>query len=80
MRHVVITGVGLCTPLGGTFSDFSSALCSGASAVRPLETRFAGTIGAALVEEDVDQHFSKSLLATTDRVRSEEHTSELQSH
>jgi 3-oxoacyl-[acyl-carrier-protein] synthase II len=68
MRDVVITGVGLCTPLGGTFPDFSNALSSGACAIRPLETRFAGTIAAALVQEDVDQHFSKSLLATTDRV------------
>ncbi|MDD5295376.1 MAG: beta-ketoacyl-[acyl-carrier-protein] synthase family protein [Rhodocyclaceae bacterium] len=69
-RRVVVTGMGVCSPLGHTIEDFSRALFAGRSAVHLLECR-AGegslTVPAATVSLRPEDHFSKLELTTLDR-------------
>lgn len=69
-RRVVITGMGVCCPLGHTITEFSEALYTGRSGVRALECQ-AGeariAIAAAVVDFRPEEHFSKLELTTLDR-------------
>ncbi|MCA9545780.1 MAG: hypothetical protein KC613_15355, partial [Myxococcales bacterium] len=51
-EEVVITGVGVCSPLGHTAADLMQALCRGESALRPIDAfdvrPFACQTGAAV--------------------------------
>ncbi|MET0383681.1 MAG: beta-ketoacyl-[acyl-carrier-protein] synthase family protein [Burkholderiaceae bacterium] len=67
MHEVVITGIGMVTPLGGDLESFSDAVMDGASGIRSLETRFAGTLAAGLVTEDIDGAFDRGELSLMDR-------------
>jgi 3-oxoacyl-[acyl-carrier-protein] synthase II len=70
-RRVVITGIGLVTPLGHTPEDFFANLMAAKSGVRHLETDFVSELGckiAAWVDDfDPLKYFSKSQAATIDR-------------
>jgi 3-oxoacyl-[acyl-carrier-protein] synthase II len=69
-RRVVVTGMGVCSPLGHTVDDFSEALFAGRSAVHLLDCP-AGErsiqIPAASVLLRPEDHFSKLELTTLDR-------------
>ena len=69
-RRVVITGMGVCSPLGNTLEAFSEALFAGRSAIRLLECvadngRIA--VPAAVASFEPEAEFSKLELTTLDR-------------
>ncbi len=69
-RRVVITGVGVCSPLGHTLQDFSEALFAGRSAIRLFECEADNgkiAVPAAVTNFDPEAHFSKLELTTLDR-------------
>ena len=69
-RRVVITGMGVCSPLGHSLQDFSDALFAGRSALSLLECAADNgniTIPAAVTSFDSGTHFSKLELTTLDR-------------
>lgn len=69
-RRVVITGMGVCSPLGHTLRDFSEALFAGRSAIRLLECEADNgkiAVPAAVTSFDPEAHFSKLELTTLDR-------------
>ena len=71
MRRVVVTGIGLITPLGHSAEEFFANLMAAKSGVRHLQTDFVNELGckiAAWVDDfDPLQHFSKNQAATIDR-------------
>ena len=71
MRRVVVTGVGMISPLGGTKDEFWQAICECRSAIAPLTTiRTEGlivAIGAEIKGFDPSDHFEKSQLPLLDR-------------
>ena len=71
MRRVVVTGMGVCSPLGNTVAEFSQALLDGRSAVRLFESESpAGKIAipAAVAAFHPESRFSKLELMTLDRI------------
>ena len=60
MREVVITGIGLVSPIGFEKEEFFSALCEGRSGVRVLEelesTPLASRIGARVGDFQAKKH------------------------
>jgi 3-oxoacyl-[acyl-carrier-protein] synthase II len=52
-REVVVTGIGLCTTLGGSIESFGEALFGDGASFSLLATRHAAPIAAARVTEDL---------------------------
>ena len=70
-RRVVVTGVGVCSPLGNTVAEFSRLLFAGRSAVGLFEAESpAGKIAipAAVCAFDAESRFTKLELMTLDRI------------
>ena len=71
MRRVVVTGVGMISPLGGTKDEFWQAICECRSAIAPLTNiRTEGlivSIGAEIKGFDPSEHFEKAQLPLLDR-------------
>lgn len=70
-RRVVITGAGVCSPLGNTVAEFSRSLFAGRSAVGLFEAESpAGKIAipAAVSSFDPESRFTKLELTTLDRI------------
>jgi 3-oxoacyl-[acyl-carrier-protein] synthase II len=70
-RRVVVTGVGVCSPLGNTVAEFSRSLFAGRSAVGLFEAESpAGKIAipAAVCAFDAESRFTKLELMTLDRI------------
>ncbi len=70
MRRVVITGMGVCSPLGHSIADLSQAVLAGRSAIEHFSTEANGksiSLPAATVAMDPLEHFSKLELTTLDR-------------
>lgn len=70
-RRVVVTGVGLLTPLGHAPGELFSRLMQGESAIRYLETDFVDRldcrIAAWVKDYEPSVHFAKNEAATLDR-------------
>jgi 3-oxoacyl-[acyl-carrier-protein] synthase II len=65
-REVVITGVGLATPLGSDFAAFTRSLFDGGH-FDIVKTRFAAPVPAACVAEDVEAGATRSERMLADR-------------
>ena len=71
MRRVVITGMGIVSPLGNTPELFFANLMAGKSGIRRLQTDFAERLDvkiAAPADFDPLQHFTKHRASGLDRV------------
>ncbi len=71
LRRVVVTGLGLVSPLGNTCEDFFGNLASGRSGVKRLSKDFADRLSVKIAAEaafDPAAHFSKKNARTLDRV------------
>ena len=71
MRRVVITGMGVLSPVGNTCGDFFRNLAAGTSGVKRIAADFADRIGSPLAAEvdfDPEAFFSKKIARTLDRV------------
>jgi 3-oxoacyl-[acyl-carrier-protein] synthase II len=70
-RRVVITGLGVFSPVGKNISDFFANLMQGRSGIGPLQTDFAGKlstrIAAQIREYNPADHFSKIKLTGIER-------------
>jgi nodulation protein E len=71
MRRVVVTGVGLISPLGNTKDEFWRAMCEGRSAIAPLTSipteGLIVKIGAEIKGFVPEDHFDKGQLVLLDR-------------
>ena len=71
MRRVVVTGVGLISPLGNTRDEFWRTMCEGRSAIAPLTSipteGLIAKIGAEIMGFEPTDHFTKSQLVLLDR-------------
>ena len=70
-HRVVITGMGIVSPLGNTVNDFFANLMAGKSGIQRLQSDFVDRLDikiAAQVELDPMQHFGKHKISTLDRV------------
>ncbi|HET7546604.1 MAG TPA: beta-ketoacyl-[acyl-carrier-protein] synthase family protein [Usitatibacter sp.] len=71
MRRVVVTGIGVVSPLGNDAASFFEALAAGRSGVRRLSGRFherlASPVGAP-VDFDAARHFDAARVRMLDRV------------
>ena len=70
MKRVVITGMGIISPLGNTCEDFFNSLSAGRSGIRRLPADFAGNLSiriAAPSDFKAENHFSKKEARVTDR-------------
>lgn len=68
MKRVVITGLGVVSPLGCDHHSFFSALCEARSGIRKLETAWPGLTYAGVVDINLDAHFPKLKRIGMDRV------------
>lgn len=72
MRRVVVTGVGVISPLGNDKNTFFSNLMAGKSGIKRLEAEFVDALDAKLAASVTDfdplSHFAKNKAATMDRV------------
>ncbi len=71
MRRVVITGMGVLSPVGNTCEDFLDNLIAGKSGIRRLSADFAERLStriAAEVDFDPEAFLSKKTARTLDRV------------
>lgn len=71
MRRVAVTGIGVVSPLGNSAADLYANAYAGRSAVRRLDTAFAGRLVAPLaatVRFDGADHFEAPRLRMLDRV------------
>lgn len=70
MRRVVITGLGILSPVGNSPQEFFSSLAAGRSGIRRLSADFADRLSvkiAAEVDFDAGAYFSKKAARTMDR-------------
>ena len=71
MNRVVITGLGVCSPLGKNAADFAASLQAGKSAIGPIsiiETEGLITkIGAQVLDFDPNAYFAENKLPLYDR-------------
>jgi beta-ketoacyl-acyl-carrier-protein synthase II len=70
-RRVVVTGMGIVSPLGNNPNDFFSNLMAGKSGIQRLQSEFVDRLDtkiAAQAQFDPLQHFSKHKISTLDRV------------
>ncbi|TAN35279.1 beta-ketoacyl-[acyl-carrier-protein] synthase family protein, partial [Patescibacteria group bacterium] len=61
MRRVVVTGIGLVTPLGSTVTDLFGNLMSGKSGIRRMSSDFSENLSVKIAAEanfDPSMHFS----------------------
>lgn len=54
--RIVITGVGLTSPIGDTLKDFRANLLKGVPGIRTIETRFMGEVFAGVCDYDERKH------------------------
>lgn len=70
-RHVVITGLGIISPVGNNPTEFFSNLLAGHSGIKRLQTNFIDQlsirIGAPVTGFDPTLHFSKIQLSSIER-------------
>jgi 3-oxoacyl-[acyl-carrier-protein] synthase II len=66
-RKVVVTGMGLATPLGGSLEQFSRMLFSPGATFECLATRHTAPIAAARVSEDLLATLTRSEMTVGDR-------------
>lgn len=70
-RRVVITGLGIVSPVGQNPEDFFNALMAGRSGIRRMESSFADKlavrIAATVADFDPSAHFTKMQLTGMDR-------------
>lgn len=69
-QRVVITGIGLTAPNGGSLKEFRESLLSGRSGIRNIEMRHMGTVHAGVCEFDNLKHQSRKNLRTSTRAGS----------
>ncbi len=71
MNRVVITGMGVVSPVGSTLDDFWSAVVEGRSGIGPIETlpteRLTARIAAQVLDFDPSSHFESKRLGQLDR-------------
>ncbi|NRR30448.1 beta-ketoacyl-[acyl-carrier-protein] synthase family protein [Oxalobacteraceae bacterium] len=65
-RNVVITGVGLCTPLGNSLDELAGAFAAGRSAIRHVGGNGRIRV-AACVEQDLSEGLSRNEASVFDR-------------
>jgi len=71
MRRVVITGMGVVSPLGNTCEDFFINLAAGRSGIRRLSSDFDRRLSIRIAAEadfKPEEHFPKKIARTLDRV------------
>ncbi len=71
MRRVVITGMGIISPVGNSCESFFSSLCAGRSGIRRMSADLAGGLSIKIAAEadfDAGSYFSKKSARTLDRV------------
>ena len=70
MRRVVVTGLGMVTPVGHDVADTWSAICDGRTGVAPIErfdaSAFASRIGAEVKGFDLTPYLSPKEARKTD--------------
>lgn len=67
MRRVVVTGIGIVSPLGNDLDSFFGALVAGRSGIRRLEAPWSAGTLAGSVDCDLDAHFPKMRRVGLDR-------------
>jgi 3-oxoacyl-[acyl-carrier-protein] synthase II len=70
MKRVVITGMGIISPVGNACEDFFNNLAAGRSGIRRMSPDFAGRLSiriAAQTDFIAEDHFSKKNARTLDR-------------
>ena len=71
MNRVVITGIGVVSPVGSGLNEFWSALVDGRSGIRAIENipteRLSTRIAAQVLDFDPDTHFSPKRVGLLDR-------------
>lgn len=71
MKRVVITGMGIVSPLGNTCEGFFRNLAAGKSGIRRLTSDFADRLSIKIAAEadfNAEEHFPKKTARTLDRV------------
>jgi len=71
LRRVVVTGMGVVSPVGNTPDTFFNALLNGQSGIKRLDAEFTDQLEAKLAAQatfDGTEHFTKQELALLDRV------------
>jgi len=71
MKRVVITGMGIISPVGNNCGEFFSNLAAGRSGIKRISSDFADRLSvkiAAEVNFDAEAYFSKKTARTLDRV------------
>ena len=68
MKRVVVTGLGVISPLGNDPDSFFSALSAGRCGIRKLETSWSASTYAGVVDCDLEAHFPKIKRIGLDRV------------
>jgi 3-oxoacyl-[acyl-carrier-protein] synthase II len=71
MRRVVITGMGIVSPVGNTCEDFFSSLAAGKSGIGRLSRDFDKRLSIRIAAEadfKAEEHFPKKIARTLDRV------------
>jgi 3-oxoacyl-[acyl-carrier-protein] synthase II len=69
-QRVVITGLGVVSPLGNTLTDLTRNACSGVSGIKRLDTPFADELNckiAAQAQFDPAEYFTKHTYSMLDR-------------
>ena len=70
MRRVVVTGVGVISPVGNTAEVFFHNLAAGRSGIRRISSDFANALEVKVAAESTfsgEDHFSKKQLGILDR-------------
>lgn len=68
MRRVVVTGVGVVSPLGDGLEAFFDALCAARTGIRRMNAPWPGESWVGVVDCDLDAHFPKLKRVGMDRV------------
>lgn len=70
-KRVVVTGLGMVTPVGSTVNDFWNALLEGRSGIKRVQcfdpSRFSCQIAAEVLDFDPAKHFNSKEIRKTDR-------------
>jgi 3-oxoacyl-[acyl-carrier-protein] synthase II len=68
VKRVVVTGIGVTSPLGCDPESFFANLVAGRSGIRKLDTSWPGVAYGGTVEVDLDAHFTKVRRVGMDRI------------
>jgi 3-oxoacyl-[acyl-carrier-protein] synthase II len=68
VKRVVVTGIGIASPLGNDPDSFFANLIAARSGIRKLDAPWPGTAFAGVVDVDLDLYFSKIRRVGMDRV------------